>query len=83
MKFFLVDKNGHNSASFNRRELNLIFLERQLNFPQDSTIFCGLAFLGILLLLVEFDSFLSQSSRFFADSALFIFKIYSVLLLTN
>ena len=59
--------------SFHRRELKLVFLERQLNFRQDGTIFSALAFLTILVFPVELDPFFSQSRRFFADSAFFIF----------
>ena len=37
-------KFGHNSVNIGRRDLRLLFLERQLNFALFAAVFCGLHF---------------------------------------
>ena len=50
-------KFGHNSVNIGRRDLRLLFLERQLNFALFAAVFCGLHFHNLSQILRDFFIF--------------------------
>ena len=50
-------KFGHNSVNIGRRDLRLLFLERQLNFALFAAVFCGLHFHNLSQNLRDFFIF--------------------------
>ena len=56
--------------------MKLLFLERKLNFASNATIFSGLHFLNLSQNLRDFLLFSYVARDFFADSALFLSRIF-------
>ena len=56
--------------------MKLLFLERELNFASNATIFSGLHFLNLSQNLREFLFFAYVARDFFADSALFCLDFF-------
>ena len=69
-------KFGHNSVNIDRRDLRLLFLERQLNFALFAAVFCGLHFHNLSQNLRDFLFFAYVAHDFFADSALFCLEFF-------
>ena len=76
LRFKLFYKFDHISVNFARRAMKLLFLERELNFASNATIFSGLHFLNLSQILRDFLFFAYVARDFFADSALFCLEFF-------
>ena len=76
LRFNLLYQFGHISVNFARRAIKLLFLERELNFASNATIFSGLHFLNLSQNLRDFLFFAYVARDFFADSALFCLEFF-------
>ena len=76
LRFNLLYKFDHISVNFACRAMKLLFLERELNFASNATIFSGLQFLNLSQNLRDFLFFAYVARDFFADSALFCLEFF-------
>ena len=72
-----MTQKGHNSFSFHRRKLKLVFLERKLKFANNAPIFGALGVLKILPLPVVFDFFSLNQADFLLTQQFFFLKLLS------